>query len=295
MKHRGAVGVAITSAVAILLGAACSAASRPTSVKVQTRNSSSLAGAVPITGASSSEDTSLRTLISQLPNGTIDSVAVAAPPPSMLVRDDGTKDTGRYSNTDVWLTVHVPDGGSKIANSVALWRAEILAAAAQYDFQDRSIVGFDVETLNSAGDVTSSDSDSTQGWEKEDPGNYLSTDDAVRTAVSEELAKAGVASQNDPDKSKLRVVSITTLASTDPVPMVELAAPDNATAITTDFGSLELQLSQYEGFLLIVDAPDGNPAAMHGYVGRVHYGFGMADPQYAGAQDTRSAKGAVHG
>src|SRR4051812_1578566 len=82
---------------------------------------------------------------------------------------------------------------------------------------------------------------------------------------------------DSPTDAKVRLVSLTTFPSIDPVPVIELAATDDAAAANAA-GSLQLNGSKFERMLLIVKGPSGTVESYGANVGRAHYGSGWSDP-----------------
>jgi hypothetical protein len=242
----------------------------------------------------------MRRLLAKNPAGSIRSIDVTRPPTSTLQRDDGTVDRSRFSARDVWLVVTVPAVASSETPPVyeiPLWKGEIFAAAVQTEMRRaavrepamglRVVAGFTVSEVDHSGRRTHSDTVLTTG---NSGGDFVTSDATVRRDVAAQLASQGI---KPGSRGAIAVESITLFEGVDPAPIVRLrlrsATSSPRSTLASDVGAG----STYEGYLLIVDGPNGAPIQIGANVERAAYGSSWADPRYI--KTTGDPIGSLHG
>ncbi|HEY1739945.1 MAG TPA: hypothetical protein VGI86_14610 [Acidimicrobiia bacterium] len=261
------------------------------------------AAATPITGATPTEVSLIHRLLTKHPAGTIRSVDVTRPPASVLMRDDGTIDKNEFSASDVWIVVTVPAVAVKAADGKApmyeipLWKGEIFAAAVETEMKRaairtparglRTAVGFTVSEVERSGRRVHSETVITPS---NSGGDFVTTDAAVRHDVVAQLAADGITRGGH---GPVTLQSVSLFEGVDPAPIVELRLRTNSSGEGEPWTNGFDAGPTYEGYLLLVDGPNGAPIELGANIERAAYGSSWADPRYI--KDFGDMTAPVHG
>ncbi len=240
----------------------------------------------------------MRRLLAKNPAGSIRSIDVTTPPTSTLRRDDGTIDRNRFSARDVWLVVTVPAVTSfdtPPVYEIPLWKGEIFAAAVQAEMRRaalraprlglRAVVGFTVSEVDHTGKRSHSDSVLTTG---NSGGDFVASDATARRDVLMQLASEGI---RPASRGAVAIESITLFEGVDPAPIVRLKVRSGTSVPRAPVASDVGAGSTYEGYLLIVDGPNGAPIQIGANVERAAYGSSWADPRYIKSMGDATERG----